>query len=194
MAGRVLLRRVLSHYEPVQPGDWRFALSARGKPSIAFPLLDPPTWFSISHSERFTACAVTRIGPDIGIDVEATARGEAALEVARQFFSYEERRALLGVPAGQQAEFSLRLWTLKESLAKARESSLADELTTTTFDISAGIRAAFADPGDDPSQWQFRLYHLDPGHTVALSLRRPADGSDARITAYDDDPPPGGVG
>lgn len=170
--GRALCRLVLSRYAPVAPETWRFRLGDRGKPAIASPRLSSPLWFSLSHSGAVSVCAVTAAGPAIGIDIERIGIGDEALPVAEQFFSEAEVEMLRGLTAAQRGEAFIRLWTLKESVAKAREVSLADELGATSFNITRpddvtvqGLRAGRG------RRWRFRLYTLDSAHVLALAVR-----------------------
>lgn len=174
VVGRALCRRVLSRYAPVPPEQWRFALGSRGKPFIAAPDLSPPLWFNLSHTDRVSVCAVTGAGPDIGIDIEGTAVGRDTSEVAEQFFPEVEARALRVLPTGQRGEAFVRLWALKESFAKARETSLADGIGGAAFDLARadGIGVTFHGPIHERAQeWQFKLFRLEQARTVALAVR-----------------------
>ena len=179
LQGRALCRHVLSHYAPVRPADWRFALGSRGKPSIAAPVLPSPLWFSLSHADGVSICAVTGAGPEIGIDLEPVASGNDALEIAAQFFPPAEARALRALPPASREEWFVQLWALKESYAKAREISLADAIGGTTFDLARprAIAATFADAlGEGALPWRFALFCLHEALILALALRTPATG------------------
>ncbi|WP_062345625.1 4'-phosphopantetheinyl transferase superfamily protein [Novosphingobium sp. CCH12-A3] len=179
LVGRALCRHVLSRYAPVRPQDWRFGLGSRGKPSIIAPVLSSPLWFSLSHADGVSVCAVTGAGPEIGIDIERSALGRDALEVAEQFFPDAEVGALRALSPAMRGEAFMRLWALKESIVKARETSLGDGLCGTAFDLSRldDIGVAFAESLHEREKpWQFRLFQLDKGLIVALALHTHATG------------------
>ncbi|WP_264425684.1 4'-phosphopantetheinyl transferase family protein [Novosphingobium sp. KCTC 2891] len=177
VVGRALCRHVLSRYAQVPPQDWRFALGDRGKPSIAAPALASPLWFSLSHADGVSVCAVTSAGPEIGIDIECVVAGRDALDVAVQFFPEAEAHALRELPPMQREERFVQLWALKESYVKARQISLADGLGGTTFDLARpdDIGVIFADAlGEHAQQWRFSLFRLDEALIFALALRTDA--------------------
>jgi len=177
--GRALCRRALSNYAPVQSQDWRFRLGDRGKPSIADPVLSSPLWFNLSHSNRMSICAVTGAGPEIGIDIERIAAGKDTLEIATQFFPDSEVNALHRLPPTQRDEAFVRLWALKESFVKACETSLAEGLSSTMFDLARldSIRVTDTKSRHERSDlWRFRLFSLEEGLILALAVRTPAAG------------------
>ena len=179
VVGRALCRNVLSRYAPVPAEEWRFALGSRGKPSVAAPALPSPLWFNLSHADGVSVCAVTGAGPEIGIDIERIALGRDALEIAEQFFPEVEANALRLLPAAQRGETIVRIWALKESFVKARETSLADGICGTAFDLARpdDIGVTFCEPLHERAQeWQFNLFRLDLARIVALSVRTQTTG------------------
>jgi len=179
LVGRALCRHVLSRYAPVPPEEWRFALGSRGKPSVAAPALPSPLWFNLSHTDGVSVCAVTGAGPEIGIDIERIALGRDALEIAEQFFPEVEANALRLLPEAQRGETIVRIWALKESFVKARETSLADGICGTAFDLARpdDIGVIFCEPLHERAQeWQFDLFRLDLARIVALAVRTQTTG------------------
>ncbi len=82
-----LARAALSRFAPEVPAEaWRFATNRYGRPFISYPQRSEPLHFSLSHTDGFVACAVSRC-ERVGIDVEATGRPVSHLEIARMFFS-----------------------------------------------------------------------------------------------------------
>jgi 4'-phosphopantetheinyl transferase len=177
VTGRGLCRRVLSFYAPVAPEDWRFTLGSRGKPSISAPVLTSPLWFSLSHADNVSVCAVTGAGPEFGIDIERIAHGKDGLAIAEQFFPAADMTALRRLPQSRQGEAFVRLWALKESFVKACETSLTDGLSATAFDLSRpnDISVAFTEPlREKADQWRFRLFCLNEELILALAVRAQA--------------------
>ncbi len=177
--GRALCRHVLSRYAPVPPEEWRFALGSRGKPLVAAPALSSPLWFNLSHTDGVSVCAVTGAGPEIGIDIERIALGRDANEIAEQFFPEVEANTLRLLPAAQRGETFVRIWALKESFVKARETSLNDGICGTVFDLARpdDIGVTFYEPLHERAQeWQFNLLQLDLARIVAFAVRTQTTG------------------
>jgi 4'-phosphopantetheinyl transferase len=172
---RALCRTVLSRYADVRPQDWRFDSNAYGRPEIAAPAGAVPLRFNLSNARSLVACVVTRRA-DAGVDVEETARAEAPLEIAEQFFSADELRELRALPAAEQGRRFFDLWTLKESYIKARGLGLQIPLERFSMRFGATIGIAFdATLGDDADAWQFFSTRLSAAHTLSLALRRETD-------------------
>jgi len=116
IAGRVLLRRALSHAvgDRIEPRDWRLTVEPNGKPVVAAGW--PPLHFSISHTDQIAVVVVSGAFP-IGVDVETVNEGPSRDLIATCCCPSE--RLLFNATAPHQLshEFT-RLWTLKEAYAK----------------------------------------------------------------------------
>lgn len=102
----ILLRYALQEigiYDPL------FALKDYGKPYLKN---HPDTFFNMSHSEKFVACAVS--GCPIGVDIEQV--HDIDLNIAKNYFFGSEYDYLLNHNCQKQAFFEL--WVLKESYMK----------------------------------------------------------------------------
>ncbi|MBN1534023.1 MAG: polyketide synthase dehydratase domain-containing protein [Spirochaetes bacterium] len=69
---------------------------------------------SVSHDSRFVFCAARRGG--IGVDVEA---GTERLRTTKRFYAEPEEQHLAAASALGELQGLLRIWTIKESAAKA---------------------------------------------------------------------------
>ena len=99
------------------------AVTSRGKPY--FPGSD---WhFSISHTDHFAFCALSR--HNIGLDAEE--KGRKVTPAMMEKFTSEAEKSRLG--ADSQNAF-LRLWVLKEALAKLTGRGMGNWLKDTDFD------------------------------------------------------------
>lgn len=175
--GRAQCRRMLSTYVPVAPTEWRFALGARGKPYVAAPVLAVPLWFSLSHGENATVCAVTTSGPDIGVDLEPLDPTRDGTLVAQHFFPSEEAQALGRLAKAQRGIAFTQHWVLKESLAKAAECSLTDALSGSQFAITeSGHLTATLDGATfgKNADWHFGLFCRGASEVGAVSLKTSA--------------------
>jgi 4'-phosphopantetheinyl transferase len=170
-----LVRAALSRSAPeVHPAAWRFQRDHYGRPFIAHPQRTEPLCFSLSHTDGLVACVVSPCEA-VGIDVEATDRPTAPLEVAEAFFSPEELADLLALPAPQRNDRFFDYWTLKEAYIKARGMGLHLPLDKFSIRIAPEqkLGIAFArDFDDDPERWHFLRLSPSARHRLAV-----ADGS-----------------
>lgn len=188
IATHALKRIALSAAASLPPQDWRFLENKHGKPSIDHRS-DPDTGlrFNLSNSRELVICLVARspragtetgaeihpdVGPEVGVDVEAHTRAAQIVELAPRFFSAAEYGQLAQLPAADQPDRALSLWTLKESYIKARGKGLALPLDKFSFVFGGpqGIHLEI-DPslGDDASRWQFCLLN-HAQHRIAAMI------------------------
>jgi 4'-phosphopantetheinyl transferase len=140
--------------------------------------LPPREGASLSHTAGFVACAVSSC-ERIGVDVEATDRPVAHLEIARTFFSSAELSDLISVPPAQQKDRFFDLWTLKEAYAKARGLGFHLPLNEFSIRVAPGGKRGITFSGDlcdDPESWRFSQFSPSPRHRLAV-----ADGSGAGL-------------
>ncbi len=170
-----LVRAALSRFAPeVPPEAWRFATDRYGRPFICYPQRSEPLHFSLSHTDGFVACAVSRC-ERVGIDVEATDRPVSHLEIARMFFSALELADLISLPPTQQKDRFFDYWTLKEAYTKARGMGFQLPLDAFSIHVAPEGRLGISfssDLNDDPENWCFSRFSPAPRHRLAV-----ADGS-----------------
>jgi 4'-phosphopantetheinyl transferase len=169
LATRVLVRRVLSRYEPVAPQAWRFVADANGRPEVA----DGPAWirFNLSNTAGLVVCAVSSAAA-VGVDVERVAR-TAPLELIDEVFAASEAAALRALEPGAQGRRFFEVWTLKESYIKARGLGLAIPLHRFAFTLEHGHAPRItidAELGDAAEGWQFTQLCPTPTHLVAVCV------------------------
>ncbi|NJK62052.1 MAG: 4'-phosphopantetheinyl transferase superfamily protein [Synechococcaceae cyanobacterium SM2_3_1] len=173
LVAHALVRCCLSRYAPLAPEAWRFQSNAYGRPELD-PTCGqdlPPLRFNLSHTDGLVACAVTR-SRDIGVDVEATQRGGALLEIAERYFAPEEFADLKRLPLAAQVNRFFDYWTLKEAYIKARGMGLALSLQHFSYQLEQQrINIRFSSAlQDQAAVWQFLLLALDRGYRVALAV------------------------
>lgn len=169
---RSLVRYVLSRYVPIRPADWRFKVTAFGRPFIInpHPAVSGLT-FNISHSDQVALLGVTREGR-LGIDIEDLRRN-VPLDIAGSFFSSGEVRQLGSLPIASQPPRFLDFWTLKESYIKARGEGLSVPLDKFGFDLSGeGVLQAYFDASlkDLPVNWTFWQWRPTAESLAALCV------------------------
>lgn len=169
---RAALRTVLSSCFPgVDPTDWEFSRNPWGRPAIVNAEAKGRVSFNIAHTEGLIVIALSGKG-EVGVDVEKTSRTARALALADRYFSAAEAAALRSLPAAQQHQRFLELWTLKEAYIKACGKGLAIPLRHFSFVLDeAPLRIAFDEQRpDEPSRWQFWQLQVGRAHLVGLAL------------------------
>ena len=174
-----LLRRALSRRRPVPPEAWSFEPSGAGKPQIAAHLKEGLSLqFSLSHTRGLVACAVGD-GIDIGVDVEAIGRSEAADDLVSRLFSPSEARDLASRPLPDRHVRFIELWSLKEAYLKANGLGLAQPLDSCGFEFISESDLQFQHDGACGGPWRFALYAL--GETEAFRLAVAVRSRDAAL-------------
>ena len=158
LAAGLLLKRALENagidYETAV-----FEEREGGKPSLVMP--DAP-FFNLSHGAELAACVLA--DQPVGIDVEQIVRFEEKRRwdrVARRAFSQDE---LLTVSGGTNpAEQFARIWTRKESYAKAVGKGLGMEFKQTdtlqdaifaTRELIPGYQCSICCPAEKNGKWK----------------------------------------
>lgn len=165
IAAHALLRALVATVPGAPPpGEWRMAAEPGGRPVVPGLGLG----VSLSHTGGMVACAV---GPaETGVDVEALDRAVAPEALAPACLTPTETAALLGLPPAARPERFLRLWTLKEAVAKAMGEGLSRDLTRLGFRLDPPRVAE----GAVAEEWMLAQLWPDARHVVALAVRHDA--------------------
>ena len=170
---RALVRTALSHYRPLAPEAWRFALNAHGKPYV-----DPDCGlrFNLSDSPGLVVCLIAR-GTEVGVDIEPCEHAEDIAQLALEVFSPQELAQLGVLNEAEKLDRALSLWTLKEAYIKARGLGLSLPLNRFSFLFGGmeGIRLELdaSLQVETGQHWRFCLLER-AGHRIALVAARPA--------------------
>jgi 4'-phosphopantetheinyl transferase len=171
---RALVRSVLSHYDnSLKPNQWEFTKNKYGKPSVSNSARENAVQFNLSHTDQLVVMAVTH-HKEIGVDVEYLPRLGKPLEIANHFFSPNEVKQLLALPAEQQRNRFFDLWTLKEAYIKACGMGLSIPLDHFSFSFSdqKKIQIEFIpERNDQPELWQFWQIKPNDVHKVSMALK-----------------------
>ena len=118
LVSHVLLRLALSaaSAEPVDPRRWQFNVAEKGGPSVAAAAGLPLLHFSLSHSKRLAAVAVSS-SFSVGVDVEFLDANSDTVP-ADLVLAAGEHQWLRSRPAATRWLDFVRLWTVKEAYAK----------------------------------------------------------------------------
>ncbi|MBZ9674331.1 4'-phosphopantetheinyl transferase superfamily protein [Mesorhizobium sp. ES1-1] len=174
IAGRGLLRTVLSRYHGIEPRQWRFVANQYGRPSIDPQLGVADLHFNLSHTQGLVVCAV---GPveEIGVDVERRDRDVSVDDLAPAALAPAELLRFRLLRHSDRRDFFFTRWTLKEAYVKARGIGLSLPLKELSLDF-AGVSPviSFTDAVDDEED-RWRLWSLRPtqDHIVGLAIASP---------------------
>jgi 4'-phosphopantetheinyl transferase len=164
-----LLRRTLSNFADLPPGDWRFSVNDYGKPSIASndPRLRALS-FNLSYTRGCVACAVALNVP-LGLDVERVEQSRHLQKIANHYFSEEEAVWLRRCSDELRNVRIIELWTLKEAYLKAIGVGLFGSLSDISFRFDEHAQIEFTGPPtNDPHEWHFALF--EPFHDFRLGI------------------------
>lgn len=170
LVARAVLRILAGRYTQTPPSQLRFTLNEYGKPALAWPGLQTPLQFNLSHSARLVLCAFAW-QRHLGVDVEYMRTGIDYEGLAGYCFSPVEQETLKGLAPGQVHEAFYNCWTRKEAYIKARGMGLS--LPLTLFDVSLlpGSEAALLQSREDPGEVQrWSMCRLFPGTDYAGAL------------------------
>lgn len=170
ITGRAALRCILSMLEPgaVPEIDWRFGSSTNGKPYVRAPKSSIRS-FNLSYADDLIAIAVSK-DVDVGVDIEIGHEIPRS-DLPWHLFSADEQRLLRATPAADFAPVFLRLWTLKEAIAKRTGQGFStefSEINTIALPVVDGLESV----GHRPKSGGL-LFHADltiEGETIFLSV------------------------
>ncbi|HIK21062.1 MAG TPA: 4'-phosphopantetheinyl transferase superfamily protein [Synechococcus sp. M44_DOE_062] len=122
LAGRLLLRSLLSHYSGIPPQAIPLDHSSTGKPYWRDPPL--PLQFNLSHSHERVLIGL-RLQYRIGVDLEWVRPVPRWQRIAQRYFSAAEQGRLVNCPAPERDALFFQIWTQKEALLKGTGRGLA---------------------------------------------------------------------
>jgi 4'-phosphopantetheinyl transferase len=133
VAGRGLLRTILSSYVGVPSDEIIFTYGSHGKPGLAWQDGRPAIEFNLAHSGGTAIYAITQ-DRTVGVDIELIQHDFPVQSVAERFFSLSELAELQALPNKMRTEAFFKCWTRKEAFIKARGDGLSCPLSD--FDVS----------------------------------------------------------
>lgn len=161
LAGRGIVRDVLSRYLGDAPAALRFGVGERGKPALE----GTHGWlrFNASNSAGVTLVAVAR-ETELGVDVEALRPVPEALSIAERMLSVREQSALRLVSNELRELAFLTCWTRKEAFIKALGTGLWTGLDRFDVGFAPGEEAALLSiDGSVEEAARWTLLALEPG-------------------------------
>jgi 4'-phosphopantetheinyl transferase len=171
IAGRGMLRLLLTHYLPAEPASFPLIYQAHGKPELGLSWKTSGLEFNVSHSHGLAIYAFTR-GRPIGVDVESIRPMPNAAALMERFFSAEEVHQWQQMPAPRQLRAFFQGWTRKEAWLKAVGSGLSfplDEFCV-TLDGPARVLSIHGNR-DEAAQWWLESHEPCDGYVAAVAMQ-----------------------
>ena len=175
IAGRGILRKILSTYLALAPDEVRFVYNEYGKPFISIDQNRGALSFNLSHSNGNALYVVAR-SRRVGIDIEYMREDFATLEVAERFFSKDEFEALKAAPIDRRTEAFFNCWSRKESYIKAIGMGVSYPLDGFTVSLAPDVAPALLKVDEDATEAaRWNMYGLDAaeGYAAALIVENP---------------------
>ena len=170
IVGRGILRKIISAYLGLSPGELKFTYNEYGKPAVSVDQNIRALNFNLSHSNEMILYAVTR-GRVVGIDIEYIREDFATIEIAERFFSKDEVAALKSLPPDLRSKGFFNCWTRKESFIKAKGMGVSYPLDRFTVSLAPDEPPALLNVyGDEHELASWQMYELKVGEDYAASL------------------------
>ena len=173
IAGRGLLRNILSRYLDRKPDQLRFCYNAYGKPSLTEATGAEGLCFNLSHSHEMALYALTR-GREIGVDIEHFRPDVEVEKLAERFFSPREEAVLRALPEPLRKEGFFNCWTRKEAYIKAEGKGMSIPLSAFDVSLAPGEPAALLrteNHSKETSRWALQALNPAPSYAAALAVK-----------------------
>lgn len=158
IAGRGILRNILSRYLALSPSKIEFCYGKRGKPALR----NESICFNLSHSQGLALYAIVQ-NRMVGIDLEQIRSMSDAEGIAKSFFSQREYAEIQGVPASEKQVAFFNCWTRKEAFLKAIGDGLYKPLDQIEVSLLPDEPARLLSiAGDVQSASRWSILHLIP--------------------------------
>ena len=169
IAGRGMLRELLSKVTGRPPLRLEFDYSACGKPELVQPAQARRLWFNLSYSGDLVIYALSYEQP-VGVDLEAIHPVDQMETLATRHFSPAERDTLLSLPLVQRYQAFFNCWTRKEAYLKARGDGFTIPLRWFSVSLRPGEPPRLIQSNDrsEVRRWHFRHLEPAPGYISAL--------------------------
>jgi 4'-phosphopantetheinyl transferase len=175
VAGRGLLRVILSPYLGLPANEIIFTYGSHGKPGIRRQEGRPAIQFNLAHSAGTAIYAITRDRP-VGIDIELVNHEFPIESVAERFFSKVEVAAFRSLPRDMQRIAFFKCWTRKEAFIKALGDGLSCPLADFDVSLTPGERARLLKvrwAPEEASRWCMEDIESVPNCAAAIVISGP---------------------
>ena len=125
VVSHTILRTILASYLQRPPNELQFQTTSAGKPFLLPAGQTQGLKFNMSHTRDLVMYVIAWNG-SVGIDIEYIHRPRVNIEtLANHYFSPEETKAILSLPAEERPKPFFRIWTRKEAYLKATGEGIA---------------------------------------------------------------------
>jgi len=179
IAGRGLLRTIISSYLELEPSQIEFAYGPNGKPALKPGLVDRAFEFNLSHSKD-RALYAFNWDCRIGVDIEYMIPMADMDNFAEQFFTTRESEWINSLAREQKKDAFFKTWTCKEAFLKANGNGLTVPINQVEISLTTVGTAELISVGGDQEQtarWRLEMLNPFPGYQAALAV----EGHDGEI-------------
>ncbi len=158
VAGRALLREILSGYLGRRPSELVFEYGRHGKPRLVLSPGGTPLHFNVTHTDSLALYAVTTEG-EVGIDMERVREMPEWESIAGGCFTEHECTRLRRFSGDRRRREFFQAWTRQEALLKASGQGLTGEKAGAHYSRDSGYSLHAMTPA--------------PGYVAALASGHP---------------------
>lgn len=168
IAGRALLRLILSRYLDLSPNRIEFVYGPHGKPMLADSGATYSLHFNLAHAEHLALYAIAR-HQELGVDLEYMNPQLDIARLARRVLSPRELALAQTLPTAQQSEYFYRCWTRKEAFVKASGAGLSGPLDRLDIPPALHTPITFSDP-TQPASGPWTILEYTPASRFVAAL------------------------
>lgn len=178
---RGVLRTLLGSYSNELPERITFSFGPFGKPEV---YNNSGIQFNISHSRDAIVLGFIK-NDAIGVDVEFMDEKIDALQIAKHFFSNEERVALSAVSEDERVEAFYNCWTRKEAFIKALGDGLSFPLDQFVVSLTPALKAELLKTKwDQMEKEKWALHSFNPEKKYVSAFTVNGKVSDIKLWKY----------
>jgi len=170
IAGRGILRHILSRYLNQPPERLQFTYGSHGKPEL---MDGGGIHFNLSHSGDWALYAIAPT--PIGVDLEALRPVPQMTSIVERYFAKQEKAFFKGLSEDAKTDAFFRAWTCKEAYVKAIGQGLTLSLQAIDVELDPQKPLQFhhLPHSEPPSCWP--LWGFEPAAftRAALTLQHP---------------------
>ena len=172
IAGRFVLRSLLSAYVQTPPARLELAAGEEGKPYLLLPEPGRGLFFNQSESQGRSLIALSR-EREVGVDLEWMDPRLEVRELAKVALTREETESLRGLPDPRRRELFYALWTAKEAFLKGLGTGLRIAPNQVAVDLSKESVSVSIRSGASARDWSLWSFEPWEGFKAALAVRGP---------------------
>jgi 4'-phosphopantetheinyl transferase len=169
IAGRGILRTILSRYLGIEPQAVTFAYESRGKP-LLIQDTNSKISFNLSHSQDLAICGVS-LDHNLGVDLEFIRAIDNVESLAERFFTSREYDNIKSLPPNQQQKIFFRYWTCKEAFLKATGVGIGElEAIEISLSPENPARIVTDEINKKNEQWNLTEISIDEKYVAATVI------------------------